>query len=415
MAQHIPEEPTGTSLLVRAMKWMGIAIVVLLLLLVALLIVYQIFADELDPVEIEMPTATATATATATETPTPTYTPTETATPEPTVTPTETPTPTFTPSATPTLTPIPTPTPLPEPVSQATGEHGEIRSGFVLEVLAADTIAVDIEGARQIVRYHQVDTPAIDEHLGPEALAANLELVQNQTVFLQQDTSDVDTEGRLLRYVFLANGEFVNATLIRRGLGRFAPVPNNEIHAFALREAQVTAMVNGAGIWTTPTPTPEPTPTATPEATPTPTQAVTFGSGGIGLARDEWEERFAPTNPDNLGFVPLGTAYADRYDVIFIQNNVALIERRYPLEDANRLESVNAEVRSLLPNDAVLVRRYIPPARPNAIVELYYSPTLISRFPGSAWNIAQPGALTATYEQQNDAVVRLVVALDDNP
>lgn len=416
MANQPPQEQPSTSLLVRVMKWLGIAIGVLLLLLIVLLIVLQLLSGqepEVAPVDTPTPLPTVTLPPTETPTPLPTATPTET--PEPTATPTDTPTATFTPSSTPTLTPIPTATPLPEPVAQAAGTAEPVQGAFVLDVPTADTIVVSVDGAQQVVRYLLLEAPGPDDYLGLDALATNRQLVQNQTVFLQADQTEVDAQGRLLRYVFLANGEFVNATLVRRGMARFAPSPTDEIHAFAMREAQVLAMVNGTGIWTSPTPTPEPTATATPVVTPTPTSTATFGSGGLGLPREDWEAIYAPSDPENLGFIPLGSAYADRYDVIFIQNNVALIERRYPEAAANRLESVNAEVRSLIPADAVLIQRYTPPMRPTAIVELYFSPSLASRFPASAWSVAQPGAFTATYERQNDAVVRLVIALDDTP
>ncbi|MEX1019562.1 MAG: thermonuclease family protein [Litorilinea sp.] len=411
-----PQEEKGSSVLVRAMKWMGLIIGILILVLIVLIILYQLFAtQEPEIAMVDTPTPTPTITATQIETPLPAPTATPTETPEPTPLPTATPTATPTVTSTPTLTPIPTPTPLPEPVSMAAGAQNGIQGAFVMDVLGADTIAVSIDGAQQVVRYLLVDAPGPDDYLGLEALAANRQLVQNQTVFLQADQTDVDSQGRLLRYVYLANGEFVNATLVRRGLARFAPTTADELHAFAMREAQVNAMVNGTGVWTTATPTPAPTASPTPLVTPTPTSTASFAAGGIGLSRADWEAIYAPSDPLDLGFTPLGSAYADRYDVIFIQNNVALIERRYPLEDANRLESVNAEVRSLLPTDATLISRYTPPMRPTAIVELYFSPSLTSRFPASAWSVAQPGALTATYERQNDAVVRLVIALDDNP
>jgi micrococcal nuclease len=53
--------------------------------------------------------------------------------------------------------------------------------------------------------------------MGPEATDANRQLVEDRTVYLEKDVSETDQYGRLLRYVFLADGTLVNAELVRLG------------------------------------------------------------------------------------------------------------------------------------------------------------------------------------------------------
>jgi micrococcal nuclease len=107
-----------------------------------------------------------------------------------------------------------------------TVEGGE--EATVVEVVDGDTIKVDRgTGVTETVRYIGMDTPeTVDpsepvQPFGPEATAANEELVSGQTVILEKDTSETDQYGRLLRYVWLPTDEgllLVNNELVRRGL-----------------------------------------------------------------------------------------------------------------------------------------------------------------------------------------------------
>jgi len=69
------------------------------------------------------------------------------------------------------------------------------------------------------VRYIGVDTPEIHhpmigvEPFGKEASEANRKLVDGKTVSLEFDVEQRDRYGRLLAYVFLKDGTFVNAWL----------------------------------------------------------------------------------------------------------------------------------------------------------------------------------------------------------
>jgi len=98
------------------------------------------------------------------------------------------------------------------------GEGGNIagESARVLRVIDGDTIDVSINGTEYRVRYVGVNTPERGENCYQEAVDANRNLVNGQTVTLVKDTSDTDRYERLLRYIYVGN-TFVNEELVRNG------------------------------------------------------------------------------------------------------------------------------------------------------------------------------------------------------
>ena len=93
----------------------------------------------------------------------------------------------------------------------------------VSKVIDGDTFITD---SGQSVRLIGIDAPEMNYKKGePEckALEAKLklqELVKNKSVKLVKDKSDTDKYGRLLRYVYLKDGTFINAELVRLGLAK---------------------------------------------------------------------------------------------------------------------------------------------------------------------------------------------------
>jgi endonuclease YncB( thermonuclease family) len=132
--------------------------------------------------------------------------------------------PTLRPSFTPRpLTGVPTatterPTDTPSPSS-------ERAEATVVEVVDGDTIKVAIAGTTYSLRYIGIDTPEAGDPMGTEATAANRQLVEGQTVYLVKDVSETDRYDRLLRYVYLADGTFVNAELVRLGFAQAKAYP----------------------------------------------------------------------------------------------------------------------------------------------------------------------------------------------
>jgi len=134
----------------------------------------------------------------------------------------------------------------------------------VVEVVDGDTIKVEIEGAIYSLRYIGINCPEWNQWFGPEATAANAALVAGKTVYLEKDVSETDRYGRLLRYVFLADGLFVNAELVRQGYAQVATYPPDVRYQSLFLQMQQEAMAAGRGLWA---PTPAPTqPSAPPPA-----------------------------------------------------------------------------------------------------------------------------------------------------
>jgi len=121
-------------------------------------------------------------------------------------------------------------------------------TALVTQVIDGDTIV--IEGGYR-VRYIGIDTPEIHPELeayGMEALEANRRLVEGKEVRLEQDVSETDKYGRLLRYVFV-NDTFVNAELVREGLAYAKAYPPDTKYQAYLEKLEAEARQASRGIW----------------------------------------------------------------------------------------------------------------------------------------------------------------------
>lgn len=119
----------------------------------------------------------------------------------------------------------------------------------VVEVIDGDTIDVSLNGRRQRVRYVGVDTPEREQPFYAEATAANRRLVEGQTVYLLRDVSETDQFGRLLRFVYLADGRFVNAELIGGGYARLITIPPDVAMQAVFQELERQARAERRGLW----------------------------------------------------------------------------------------------------------------------------------------------------------------------
>ena len=183
------------------------------------------------------------------------------ATPTPTASPTARPTVVPTASPTSTLTPQPTPVFGREPT-------GPTQIGQVVNVVDGDTIDVMVDGTKVRVRYIGMDTPETHnglEWLGPEASAANSQLVMGREVVLEKDVSETDQYGRALRYVWLHDGAtwtLVNLELIELGFAAVMRYPPDVKYIDPIFvPAEQAAQAAGTGRWAA---SPTPVPTAPP-------------------------------------------------------------------------------------------------------------------------------------------------------
>lgn len=125
----------------------------------------------------------------------------------------------------------------------------------VERVVDGDTIRVRYEGRSERVRYIGVDTPETRhprkglEPYGREATEANRRLVEGRRVRLVFDVQERDRYGRLLAYVYLPDGTFVNARLVQQGYARVLTVPPNVRHAELFGRLERQAREERRGLW----------------------------------------------------------------------------------------------------------------------------------------------------------------------
>lgn len=97
----------------------------------------------------------------------------------------------------------------------------------VTEFVDGDTIAIDMNGKTEKVRFIGVDTPETHDPrkavqcFGMAAANFTKQLIGSQHVRLENDPTNTnrDRYDRLLRYVYLPDNTLVNAEIIRQGYG----------------------------------------------------------------------------------------------------------------------------------------------------------------------------------------------------
>jgi len=125
------------------------------------------------------------------------------------------------------------------------------REATVTRIIDGDTIEVGIGGIVFQVRYIGIDCPEAGDPFALEATEANRRLVENKTVRLIEDLSDVDEFDRLLRYVYVGD-LLVNAEMIRQGYARAVSYPPNVLHDDLFARLEIQAREAGAGLWAEP-------------------------------------------------------------------------------------------------------------------------------------------------------------------
>lgn len=122
----------------------------------------------------------------------------------------------------------------------------------VIFVYDGDTILLD---GGDIVRYIGIDTPEIDhkkrkhEFMAQAARDFNTKMVKGARVKIEVDRERKDRYGRRLAYVFLQNGDMVNAILVRKGFAHVMLKAPNIKYKAQLLDCQREAMKERLGIW----------------------------------------------------------------------------------------------------------------------------------------------------------------------
>lgn len=120
-----------------------------------------------------------------------------------------------------------------------------------------DTIAVNMNGSVETIRFIGVDTPETHKPntpvqcFGPQAAAyTKAQISRFGKVRLSADPLDTnrDVYGRLLRYVYLPDGTLLDEQIVRQGYGfAYLDFPFSKKVQFA--SAQQAAQTTHAGLW----------------------------------------------------------------------------------------------------------------------------------------------------------------------
>jgi endonuclease YncB( thermonuclease family) len=122
----------------------------------------------------------------------------------------------------------------------------------VVRVIDGDTVQLE---TGESLRYIGIDTPETKhprkpvQHFGKEASAFNAKLVFGQDILVEFDIQQRDKYGRLLGYVFLRDGTFVNAELVKKGYAKVYTYPPNVKYAELFTKLQAEALKQQRGLW----------------------------------------------------------------------------------------------------------------------------------------------------------------------
>ena len=127
-------------------------------------------------------------------------------------------------------------------------------AAFAVVERAVDGDTVVLAGGER-VRYIGIDTPELHHPRKPvqpyarEAMEFNRRLVEGKKVRLETDVNRRDKYGRLLAYVYLEDGRFVNAELLKEGYAQLLTIPPNVRHVDLFVSLQKEAREAKRGLW----------------------------------------------------------------------------------------------------------------------------------------------------------------------
>jgi len=139
----------------------------------------------------------------------------------------------------------------------ATEEHAGVTWYYVTRVVDGDTFWIDDGSSEGLkIRLIGVDAPEprnsgkkLKGYFGSESSGYLAQLIEGRKVRLEYDVSRYDRYGRTLAYVYLDDGTFVNADLVRKGYATVMTMPPNVMHADEFVRLAEKARKQKKGLW----------------------------------------------------------------------------------------------------------------------------------------------------------------------
>jgi len=120
----------------------------------------------------------------------------------------------------------------------------------VTRIKDGDTVEIEmLSGVTETVRLIGINTSESGECYSEEATVALATLLSDQVITMTADVSDRDQYGRLLRYLWLDRGVFVNEIMVRGGYAQARDYPPDSLYAAEIAAAQESAQADTIGIW----------------------------------------------------------------------------------------------------------------------------------------------------------------------
>lgn len=136
---------------------------------------------------------------------------------------------------------------------------GQSKTGFleISKFVDGDTFWVKYPtGKEEKIRFIGIDTPEARntgrtkiEYFGKEASEYVKQLLTGKKVRLEYDVQRYDRYKRTLAYVYLENGMFLNAYLVKEGYATAATFPPNVKYADLFVQLEKKARIEGKGLW----------------------------------------------------------------------------------------------------------------------------------------------------------------------
>lgn len=147
------------------------------------------------------------------------------------------------------------------PVNDQSGRKPGGKAVFypVSRIVDGDTFWIDDGSEKGIkIRLTGVDAPEtrnsrnkVKAAFGEESTRYLTDLIAGKMVRLEYDIDTLDQYGRILAYVYLGDGTFVNASLVRNGYATVMTTPPNVRYADTFVELAQKARKRNRGLWKT--------------------------------------------------------------------------------------------------------------------------------------------------------------------
>jgi micrococcal nuclease len=129
------------------------------------------------------------------------------------------------------------------------GDTLHLESGERVRLIGIDTPEMhDSEKLRRDSQRTKQDIRTIKE-LGRRAYIFTRNLVEGKRVSLKMDVEKHDRYGRILAYVYLKDGTFVNAKIVEEGFAQLMTIPPNVKYADLFLKLYQQARANKKGLW----------------------------------------------------------------------------------------------------------------------------------------------------------------------